>query len=127
MSFAELCGLVSIPSCVRVSNAVVILSLISFLSFGWCWAALRSRHISSIPCVIVSLMDRASLWAVAADMSKEVRSLENDLGNHPAHVVLAPGLAMSLRHCLTFSSSTSNSSSELSFSLCVSVVLSLGR
>ena len=46
MSFAELCGLVSIPSCVRVSNAVVILSLISFLSFGWCWAALRSRHIS---------------------------------------------------------------------------------
>ena len=34
ISFAELCGLVSIPSCIRVSNAVVILSLISFLSFG---------------------------------------------------------------------------------------------
>ena len=67
MSFAELCGLVSIPSCVRVSNAVVILSLISFLSFGWCWVALRSRHISSIPCVVVSLMDRASQNLKAAD------------------------------------------------------------
>ena len=105
-------GPLSKPSCSFLSWAESILGLMSTRALGSCWTELRSRHISSIPLVIMLRTDLAVLTASSGGISNSDSSLAKDRGNHPDHVVRAPAFFMSRRQSATTGPRSSSSSSE---------------
>ena len=86
------------PSISFFPYASIMAVSISRLALGWCCAVFLSRHMSSMPVTITLLILSASSWAFSAGMSKDASSAAKDRGNHPAHVVRAPGFAMSIKY-----------------------------
>ena len=108
------------PSISFFPYASIMAVSISRLALGWCCAVFLSRHMSSMPVTITLLILSASSWAFSAGMSKDASSAAKDRGNHPAHVVRAPGCVLSGPVLRSRARCVLSTKSELYVCVCVS-------